>query len=175
MKKVSVAAPQSLLDELLGAWAYTRQGVIAEVRNLPDTLADFRPTPQNRTVAELALHIVESGLMMSGELSRADGNFRRQSYAAFAKEYAVRPSRRRGRRDLLTLLKDTHARGEKQIRGAGEVRMLQQIVQFNGEQATRLSWMHHGIAHEEYHRGQLALYARLAGEVPALTKLIMGD
>ena len=51
---------------------------------------------------------------------------------------------------------------------------LQQIVQFNGEKATRLSWMHHGIAHEEYHRGQIALYARLAGEVPALTKLIMG-
>jgi uncharacterized damage-inducible protein DinB len=34
--------------------------------------------------------------------------------------------------------------------------------------------MHHGISHEEYHRGQLALYARLFGEVPALTKAIQG-
>jgi uncharacterized damage-inducible protein DinB len=167
-------APQSLLDELLAAWAYTREGVIAEVRNLPDKLTGFRPTPRSRTLADLAIHIVESGLMMSGELTRADGNFRRQSYEPFAKEYAAPRSGRRTRRDLLTLLKDTHARGEKQIRNAGEVRMLQQIVQFNGEKATRLSWMHHGIAHEEYHRGQLALYARLAGEVPALTKLITG-
>jgi uncharacterized damage-inducible protein DinB len=170
-----MGAPQSLLDELLGAWAYTRQGVIAEVRNLPDELTGFRPTPQSRSLAELALHIVESGLMMSGELTRADGNFRRQSYEAFAKEYAAPASGRRSRRDLVTLLKDTHVRGEKQIRRAGEVLMLQQIVQFNGEKATRLSWMHHGIAHEEYHRGQIALYARLAGEVPALTKLIMGE
>lgn len=170
-----MSAPQSLLDELLGAWAYTREGVIAEVRNLPDKLTGFRPTPRSRTLAELALHIVESGLMMSGELTRADGNFRRQSYEAFAKEYAAPASGRRSRRDLVTLLKDAHARGEKQIRGAGEVLMLQQIVQFNGEKATRLSWMHHGIAHEEYHRGQIALYARLAGEVPALTKLIMGE
>ena len=169
-----MAAPQSLLDELLTAWAYTRAGVIDEIRNLPDTLTGFRPTPANRTLAELALHIVDSGLMMSGELTRADGNFRRQSYAAFAKEYAAPASRRRSRRDLIALLKDTHARGAKQIRGAGEVLMLQQIVQFNGEKATRLSWMHHGIAHEEYHRGQIALYARLAGEVPALTKLITG-
>jgi uncharacterized damage-inducible protein DinB len=52
--------------------------------------------------------------------------------------------------------------------------MLQTIRQFNGAPATRLSWMHHAIAHEEYHRGQLALYARLVGRVPALTKLIQG-
>jgi uncharacterized damage-inducible protein DinB len=34
--------------------------------------------------------------------------------------------------------------------------------------------MHHGIGHEEYHRGQIALAARLLGHVPALTKLIQG-
>ena len=50
--------------------------------------------------------------------------------------------------------------------------MLQQIRQFNGEPATRLVWMHHGVAHEEYRRLQLALYARLVGLVPALTQLI---
>jgi len=79
MRKASTGAPQSLLDELLGAWAYTREGVIAEVRNLPDELTGSRPTPRSRTLAELALHIVESGLMMSGELTRADGNFARPS------------------------------------------------------------------------------------------------
>jgi uncharacterized damage-inducible protein DinB len=35
--------------------------------------------------------------------------------------------------------------------------------------------MHHGIAHEEYHRGQLALYARLFGTTPALTQAIYGS
>ena len=53
--------------------------------------------------------------------------------------------------------------------------MLQTIRQFDGEPALRLTWMHHGIAHEEYHRGQIALYARLVGRVPALTKLIQGS
>ncbi len=57
----------------------------------------------------------------------------------------------------------------------GSMLMLQQITQFNGEPATRLSWMSHGVAHEEYHRGQLALYARLLGRVPALTKLIQAS
>ena len=47
--------------------------------------------------------------------------------------------------------------------------------QFNGVPASRMSWMQHGISHEEYHRGQLALYARLFDETPALTKLIYGE
>ena len=71
-------------------------------------------------------------------------------------------------------LRDTHSDGDRRIRAAGEILMLQRIRQFNGAPATRLSWMHHGVAHEEYHRGQLALYARLLGRVPALTKMIYG-
>jgi uncharacterized damage-inducible protein DinB len=50
--------------------------------------------------------------------------------------------------------------------------MLQLIERFDGEMGTRLAWLHHGIAQEEYHRGQLCTYARLIGVEPALTRLI---
>jgi uncharacterized damage-inducible protein DinB len=166
--------PTSLLDEALEAWAYTRDGVTAEVRNLPEAALDFRPSEASRTARALVQHLLESGLMMAGELSRPDGDFQRQSYPEFLAEYGSGVSRRRTKTALLDGLKRTHADGEKKIRTAGEIWMLQTIRQFNGEPATRLSWLHHGIAHEEYHRGQLALYARLVGRVPALTKLIQG-
>ena len=164
----------SLLDEMLEAWNFTRQGVIAEVRNLPEKALAFKPADASRTATELVQHIIESGLMMAGELSRADGDFLRQGYPEFLAEYGRGVSRLRIRRALLDALRRTHRDGEKKIRVAGEVAMLQTIRQFNGVPATRLSWMHHGIAHEEYHRGQIALYARLVGRVPALTKLILG-
>ncbi|MBI1723113.1 MAG: hypothetical protein HYR48_04310, partial [Gemmatimonadetes bacterium] len=45
---------------------------------------------------------------------------------------------------------------------------------FDGRQGTKLAWVQHGIAQEWYHRGQLALYARLLGLVPALTRRIHG-
>jgi uncharacterized damage-inducible protein DinB len=166
--------PISLLDEALQAWAYTRDGVIAELKNLPESVLDFKPSAANRTTRELAQHILESGLMMDGELSRPDGDFQRQAYPEFLKEYAAGVSRHRTKAALIAALKRAHADGAKRIRAAGEVGMFQTIRQFNGDPATRLSWMHHGIAHEEYHRGQLALYARLVGRVPALTKLIQG-
>jgi uncharacterized damage-inducible protein DinB len=168
------ARPMSMLDEMLTAWAYTRDGVVAEVKNLPESSLDFRPTDDTRTTREIVQHIIESSLLMSGELSRPDGDFQRKPYRKLLQEHARGVARHRTKAALLEALKRTHADGAKRFRAAGEVAMLQTIRQFNGEPALRLSWMHHAIAHEEYHRGQLALYARLVGRVPALTKMIEG-
>jgi len=164
----------SLLDEMLTAWAYTRDGVIAEVKNLPESTLDVTPEKLQRTAGDLVLHIIESGLLMSGELSRPDGDFLRKPYPELMKEHMRGTPKGRTKAELVAGLKRTHADGEKRIRTLGEIGMLQHIRQFNGKPATRLSWMHHGVAHEEYHRGQIALYARLVGRVPALTKLIAG-
>ena len=164
----------TLLEEALEAWQYTRAGVVCEIENLADADLVFRPTAEALTATDLAIHIVESGLMMSGELSRPDGNFRRKSFPQLMREHthAVKPTTKK--RKLVELLKRSHAEGEKKIRLAGELHMLQLITRFDGKGGTRLAWMNHGVSHEEYHRGQLALYARLVGKVPALTQLIHG-
>ena len=165
---------QGLVEETLQAWTYTREGVIAEFGNIPGLQFAFRPMEKSRTVADLAQHIIESGLMAAGELSRADGNFQRQAYPAFIAEYAGRRAHVRTKEHLMDLLRATHDENIARLRAAGEARLLGPIVQFNGEPATRLTWLNHAIAHEEYHRGQVALYARLLGHVPALTQLIEG-
>ena len=165
----------TLLDEALDGWRFAREGVIAELENIPAESFDFSPAPGVRTVAELARHILESGMVMTGELTHPGGNFTRQAYAEFLKEYAGDLDPRQDRDTLIELLRRSLENGTEKFREAGEVLMLQQIMQFNGEPATRLSWMGHGIAHEEYHRGQLCVYARLLGLVPALTKVIHGS
>ena len=165
---------RSLLDEALEAWAYARAGVADELRGFPDKSLGFRPAEESRTVAELVRHVIESNLMMSGELARADGDFQRKSFDGFLQEYGRGVAAHRTKKQLLEALRRTHREGEAKIRKAGELHMLQLIRRFDGEMGTRLAWMNHGIAHEEYHRGQLALYARLVGRVPALTQLIYG-
>ncbi len=163
----------NLLEESLEAWQWTRCGLIEELLNLPGDRFDFKPTPASRSIVELGLHIVESGLMMVGELTRADGDFTRQDFGAFISEYAGDLPRTATQSELIALLEGTHEAGAKAFRNAGELSMLQFIKRFDGNNGTRLAWMAHGIAHEEYHRGQLALYARLMGHVPALTQLII--
>ncbi|MEJ2679624.1 MAG: DinB family protein [Gemmatimonadota bacterium] len=78
------------------------------------------------------------------------------------------------REELLALLRSTGEEGLRKIRHAGELAMLQHIRRFDGKLGTRLAWLNHGISHEEYHRGQLAHWARAMGVVPALTKRIHG-
>ena len=165
---------ESLLDEALEAWQFTRAGVIEEVENLSEAELKFRPHPESRTPAELVIHLVQSGLMMAGELTRPNGSFRRQPFPAFIKEYAghIQPTTKK--RELVRMLKRTHVEAERKIRAAGELQMVQLITRFDSKLGTRLAWMNHAIAHEEYHRGQLALYARLVGRVPALTRRIRG-
>ena len=165
---------RTLLEETLEAWGYARQGVVDELRNIPEKELAFRPREESRTVVELAQHVIESGQMMAGELSRPDGDFRRKSYESLLREYGRGFASKRTKRALLETLRKTHRDGESSVRRAGELHMLQLIRRFDGKMGTRLAWMNHGISHEEYHRGQLALYARLLGHVPALTQQIQG-
>jgi uncharacterized damage-inducible protein DinB len=170
-----MARGPNLLAETLDAWTYAREGVIAELENIPADRFDFRPTPQSRTVNELARHILQAGLVAVGELTRADGDFQRQSYPEFLEEYAGAHDQASGKAPLIGLLRQALDDGKRTFERSGEPAMLRPITQFNGEPATRLTWFNHAIAHEEYHRGQVALYARLMGLVPALTQLIEGD
>lgn len=169
-----MARTPNLLEETLQAWTYARDGVIDELEVIPADQYSFRPTPYNRTVAEIAQHIIESGLMAAGELNRPDGNFQRQSYPEFIEEYARDRARATDKPSLLAQLRDTLDEARAAFRASGEANLMRDIVQFNGEPATRLTWLNHAIAHEEYHRGQIALYVRLMGRVPALTRLIQG-
>jgi len=169
-----MAALTNLLDEALDAWSDARNGVIDEARNIPARYWDFRPAPEVKNVRELVVHILEVAMMMTGELTREDTNFKRWPWPKLLATYARPAYEAKTRADLLSLLRTQLRDGEKKFRAAGEFHMLQLIERFDGEKGTRLAWFHHGIAQEMYHRGQLATYARLLGIEPALTKRIRG-
>jgi uncharacterized damage-inducible protein DinB len=163
-----------ILEETLEAWQGVREGLSAEVRNIPASRFGFRPTPQSRSVTELVQHILEVAMMMTGELTRADTDFHRAPWPRLLARYAKPAWRARTKGPLIRLLGSQIKDAERRFRRAGELSLLQLITRFDGLPGTRLAWWNHGIAHEEYHRGQLALYARLMGIEPALTRAIRG-
>lgn len=164
-----------LLDEAIESWEYVRRGVLAEAEGIPEDRWSFRPHERARSVAELVMHIVRSGLVMSGELTRPDGDFTRQPPPAFTEEYAGDLSDDLSPPEMKAVLASTLEEGVAAFRAAGPELMLSGIRRFDGERWARLTWMYHGIAHEDYHRGQLAMVARIMGLVPALTRAIYGD
>lgn len=164
----------NLLEEALDAWTDAREGLIEEVENIPADRFDFRPTPEVRSVAEMVRHILEVSLMMVGELTREDTDFRRLPWPRLLATYAGDVQQLEAKEDLLPALRETLAQGRDRFQAVGELHMLQLIERFDGELGTRLAWLHHGIDQEMYHRGQLTTYARLMGLEPALTEKIRG-
>ncbi len=172
---MSEIAADSLLEEALEAWEGTREGVVAEARNVPADRWAFRPTEDVRSFEELVVHVMEVSEMMVGELTRPDGGFGRAPFPELLEEHAGDLSELEGREELLGALEVTLERGLERFREAGEIHMLGTVERFDGRHGTRLAWLHHGIAQEMYHRGQLCTYQRLMGLVPALTQRIQGE
>lgn len=165
----------SLLDEALESWRWTRQSLVDEADNIPAGQFDFRLGPKTRSVAEIIQHTLEVALMMTGELCRPDTNFHREPWPKLLRRYAAHVSEVRAKKQLLALLRSSLRDNEKRFRQCGEVMMLQLITRFDGKPGTRLAWLHHGIGHEMYHTGQLTAYERALGIVPALTQKIEGS
>ena len=167
-----MAVPRSFLEETLEGWRDVRRGLIEEVLVIPAQRFDYRPTPRVRSVRELVQHILEVAMMMTAELTRPDTNFHRAPWPRLLKMHAAPAHRARTRRELVGLLRSQLRDAERRFRAAGEVALVQLITRFDGEPGTKQAWLHHGIAHEEYHRAQLTVYARLLGLEPALTRRI---
>ena len=164
----------SLLEEVIEAWEGTRDGIIAEVENIPSNKLDFRAAPESRTVSELALHIMDVSLMMVGELTREDTDMRRAEWPKLLAMYNKPIAGLKNKSELVDALKSTVRDGVKAFRAAGELHMMQLMTRFDGKRGTKLAWFNHGVAHENYHQGQIATYQRLIGIKPALTKMIEG-
>jgi len=164
----------TLLEEALESWEDARMGFIDEARNIPAAQWDYRPTPEMKSVRELAVHILEVAMMMTGELTREDTDFRRLPWTKLLEKYAGPAYHAQTRRELLSLLKSQLRDGIQSFRAVGELHMFQHIQRFDGSMGTRLAWLFHGIDQEMYHRGQMTVYARLLGLEPALTQRIRG-
>lgn len=164
----------SILEETIEAWEGTRDGVISEVENIPADKFDFRPTKDNRSVIELVHHIMDVSMMMAGELPRADTNLMRAPWPDLLAMYNKPIRGLKTKSELIAALKSTIKDGVKAFRDAGELHMMQFHKRFDGKLGTRMAWFNHGIAHENYHQGQIAIYQRLMGIKPALTKMIEG-
>jgi uncharacterized damage-inducible protein DinB len=166
--------PRTQLDELLEAWRDVRQGIIAEVKNIPANKFDFRPTPDVRSVRELVQHILEVSMMATGEFTRPDTNLVRAPWPKLLAMYAKPAWDATTKPALVALLASQMKETETRFRDQGELALYQFHTRFDGKPGTKLAWVYHAIEQEAYHRGQLATYARLMGLVPALTQQIHG-
>lgn len=159
----------NLVEEAIRQWETYREGVIAEIENIPEEQLDHRPGPGGRTIREIALHIATSGVGFTDELLKPDGAlvnlFRPDVQARLQAEVTGRSCE-----ELVATLRRTMQDGAARLRDAGEA-LASQTMPSRGGPQSRLTALYFAISHEMYHRGQLAIEQRAFGGVPALTRV----
>lgn len=165
-------ADDVLLTQALEALTFSREGTIAEAANIPAEKWDFRPHPEVKTVAELVRHMIEAGVMMVGEAADPDGDYQRRSPEEHVKAHLGGLKLDDDPVTLQAALRTTLDNATRAVREAGPDFMRTPIRRFDGGEWSRLAYVYYAASHDDYHRGQLTLYARLLGLVPALTQKI---
>jgi uncharacterized damage-inducible protein DinB len=171
-------APQDVgalvCEDAIECLGFAREGTIGEARNIPDDRWDYRPHPKARSVAELVRHIIELTAMLVGEAADPHADFQRRSDEEHVRAHVGELPERMSPAELRAALEHTHDTNIRRIRAAGAEHMATSIRRFDGGTWRRVTYVFYAASHEDYHRGQLASYARTMGLVPALTQQIYG-
>ena len=150
-------------------WEIYRGGTVGEFVNIPEEQWDWRPGEGARSVRELALHIAGSGVGFIDELVAAEPSFMRLRDPAAQKQIAESLGETTTKDQIVAALKQTMAAGAARLRANDEILRTGTMKGMGGEQA-RITGLWFAAAHEMYHRGQAATYARSLGLVPAMTQ-----
>jgi uncharacterized damage-inducible protein DinB len=159
----------SNIEEAVRMWELYREGTIAELANIPEEQWDYRPGEGSRSVRELALHIAASAVGFSNELMSDEPSFMRLRDPETQRAIAASLGDVTTKDKILAMMKERSADTAQKLRENGERLAAAKMPSMGGEQS-RLSGLWFAAAHEMYHRGQVTVYARSLGLVPAMTQ-----
>jgi uncharacterized damage-inducible protein DinB len=162
-----------ILEEMLDIWKEVRAGLIAELEQIPPDQFAFQVTPQSRSVAGLIRHILETQKFLVNELCRPDIDFRglpKEQVRESIERQAAQAHSGGDKEELITSLRSQMEWAEATLRAFGEDALGEKAVpRRDGKTMSKLGYLCFIISHENYHRGQIALYERMMQIEPALT------
>ena len=151
-------AQTSILAPVKTQWDNARTLVEGIVAQVPEDLYDFRPTPEVRSFREQFTHLI-------------DENFRFMAQAAGETPPMEKSAieQLKGRDDILQALKDSYDYGAKVWMGMTDQTAMEMISGRGGQPQPRWAPILVQIIDNMNHYGNLVVYVRLKGMVPART------
>lgn len=166
------ATPESVkektLDDnamMIADWIWAKEYTMAYIESMPETGINLKPTDSVRSFAEQMLHItsanvgfVASVTSMPPTIEDVRGLEKNESYKNKA------------------ALTEVVAKGYDYVIAALEAtsseKLAEQMTLFGQYEMTGAEAVHKAFIHQNHHRGQCAVYIRLAGGTPAPMKLL---
>jgi uncharacterized damage-inducible protein DinB len=139
-------------------------------RRHTDEDLDYRISDDAKSLREIALHIAQVSAGLVDEILKTDGSLVNLFSPDIQVGLQARIPPAATKAELIERLTTTGEQNAARLREAGERLLTETMPTLGGGTQTRLSAAWFVVAHEMYHRGQLAIYGRGCGVVPALTQ-----
>ena len=153
-----ISAQTTILAPLKTQWDNTRtllEGIVAQV---PEDLYDFRPTPEVRSFRELFAHLIDENFRFMGQAAGETPPMEKSAIEQL-----------KSRDEILKALKDSYDYGAKVWMGMTEQKAMEMIPGRGGQEQLRWAPILVQIMDNMDHYGNLVVYVRLKGMVPART------
>ena len=159
--KEAPKAAKSPSAEILEAWNYTGNKLVAMAEDFPEDKYDFKTTPAQRSFAENLLHVASDYCVeISAIKGSRVGPAVEPEHDLTRKDYPTKAS-------VVKLLKELVADGAAVIKDQGDAGLTKEAKSpyENSMQHVWYAWAG-TIEHAGEHYGQLVVYYRVAGMVP---------
>ncbi len=152
------SAQTTVLAPLKTQWDNTRTLVEGIVAQVPEDLYDFRPTPEVRSFREQFTHLISENFHFMAQAADETPPMEKSAIDQL-----------KGRDDILKALKDSYDYGAKVWMGMTDQTALEMIPGRGGQPQLRWAPILVQIIDNMNHYGNLVVYVRLKGMVPART------
>ncbi|MDQ7825921.1 MAG: DinB family protein [Candidatus Eremiobacteraeota bacterium] len=140
--------------EFFNYWQLTHQAFLNMVKRVPGDALDFRPTPENYTLKELLLHIIECEREMTEGIRRGELS---EAYLE-----TCQPPPTGSVQEIYEAARKTHEETQRDFSGLSDDELMRPIrVAWLDKSNPAISLLIHAFEELLHHRGQATLYFRL--------------
>lgn len=158
----STFAQNSTLDALIADMERGKELTLAYAEAMPQDQYAFKPVSESLSFAEQMLHIAQGTFGLSSNGSGAEN--------PYAGQNIQEDESLKNKTDVARLLSESFDFAIAGLRTMDPAQF-DEIVERGPFKVTRINWMHKTKEHINHHRGQTAVYLRLAGIKPPQYRL----
>lgn len=149
---------------MVADWQWAKNYTLSYIKSMPESGLDTRPVDSIRSFTEQMLHITSANIGIIAQATGIPPTIENARNLEKSKDYGTKKA-----------LTEVVATGYDYVIAAIEAtptdKMNETIILFGQFEITKADAFHKTFIHQNHHRGQCAVYIRLAGGVPSQMKL----
>ncbi len=150
---------------MIADWQWAKDYTLQYIESMPESGINLRPTDSVRTFAEQMLHLTSANVGFAAQVTGLPPTIadvrELEKNDAYKNKAALAEVVGQGYDYVIASLEATPME-----------KLQEKIMLFGQYKMTGMTAMHKAFIHQNHHRGQCAVYIRLAGGVPAPMKLL---